>query len=66
MAYKLDGQLQAHLGRNLKAVYQPVVEEALPERLRNLLDAIDRNEVETSSGKIASSGRSPSRIEGCR
>jgi hypothetical protein len=38
----LEVPLQAHLGRNLKAIYQPVVAEAVPERLRRLLDAIER------------------------
>jgi hypothetical protein len=35
MAYGLDDQHQAHLGRTLRAVYQPVVEETLPVHLRN-------------------------------
>ena len=37
---KVDGQLQAHLGARLKAVYQTVVEESLPERLRVAAAAI--------------------------
>ena len=43
----VDGQHQAHLGANLRAFYQHVVEEKLPERLRSLLDALDRREMES-------------------
>jgi hypothetical protein len=52
MADKLDGQLQAHLGGSLRAVYQPMVAETLPDRLRHLLDALDRREsdLKTTSG----------------
>jgi hypothetical protein len=53
---KVDGQLQAHLGESLKAVFQTVVEESLPERLRDLLDALDRrgNEVEATKQRMTS------------
>ena len=43
----LDGgsqALQAHLGKNLKAVYQAVVDEPVPERLIKLLDELERKE----------------------
>jgi hypothetical protein len=40
----LQPQLQAHLGRNLKAVYQALVEEPVPERLLKLLDELERKE----------------------
>jgi hypothetical protein len=40
-------QLQAHLGGNLRALYQPVVEETLPDRLRDLLDALERQELQS-------------------
>jgi hypothetical protein len=39
-------QLQAHLGRNLQAVYQDVVKEPVPERLIKLLDGLKRQENE--------------------
>jgi hypothetical protein len=63
MAYKLDGQQQALLGGILRAVYQSVVEETLPERLRNLLDALDSPEMKSRPPpeETASSGRSASR-----
>jgi hypothetical protein len=44
VAPKMDGRLQAHLGRNLKTVYRPMVEEVLPDRLRHLLGALDLRE----------------------
>jgi Anti-sigma factor NepR len=37
-------QLQAHLGKNLKAIYQAVVDEPVPERLIKLLDELDELE----------------------
>jgi hypothetical protein len=40
----LQVPLQAHLGKSLEAVYQAVVEEAVPERLRQLLDELERRE----------------------
>ena len=48
--------MQAHLGARLKAVFQTVVEESLPERLRDLLDALDRrgNEVESTKQRMTS------------
>jgi hypothetical protein len=45
VAYVVDDEQQAHLGRILIALYQPVVEEALPDTFRNLLDALDRRGV---------------------
>jgi hypothetical protein len=37
-------QLQAHLGKTLKAVYQALVEEPVPEKLLKLLDLLDAQE----------------------
>jgi hypothetical protein len=45
-------------------VYQPVVEETLPERFRNLFDALERGEMKSRllpSEQIQSSGTSASR-----
>jgi hypothetical protein len=55
VAETVDGRLLAPLGGSLRAVHQPVVDETLPEPLRNLLDALGRrrNEVETTSGSAA-------------
>jgi hypothetical protein len=45
----LQVPLQAHLGKSLEAVYQSVVEESVPERLRNLLEELERRETMSSS-----------------
>jgi hypothetical protein len=45
----LQPQLQAHLGRSLKAVYDALVEEPVPERLLKLLDELERKEKEKKS-----------------
>jgi hypothetical protein len=37
-------QLQAHLGGNLQAAYQPVVEEPIPVDLLKLLERLQRKE----------------------
>ena len=38
----LEADLQAHIGRQLRAVYDEVVNEAVPDRFRQLLDALER------------------------
>jgi hypothetical protein len=42
----LQPQLQAHLGRTLKAVYGALVEEPVPQKLLDLLDELERKEKE--------------------
>jgi hypothetical protein len=42
----LQPQLQAHLGRTLKAVYDALVEEPVPQKLLQLLDELERKEKE--------------------
>jgi Anti-sigma factor NepR len=42
----LQPQLQAHLGRSLKAVYEALVEEPVPQKLLDLLDELERKEKE--------------------
>jgi hypothetical protein len=39
---KLEPDLQAHIGRQLRAVYDEVVEEGVPERFSRLLDELER------------------------
>jgi hypothetical protein len=46
-------QLQAHLGRNLQAVYQDVVKEPVPGRLIRLLDGLKRKEKEKGSDALS-------------
>jgi hypothetical protein len=53
----VDGQLQAYLGGKLRAVYRPVVEEALPQRFRDLLDALERRDLESRSRLIIAVSR---------
>jgi hypothetical protein len=45
---RLQAQLQAHLGRNLKAVYDALVEEPVPDRFLKLLDELERKETNSS------------------
>ncbi|HZA01841.1 MAG TPA: NepR family anti-sigma factor [Hyphomicrobiaceae bacterium] len=55
MAHIVDRQQQAHLGEILRAIYQQVVDETLPEPIGNLLDALERpaSEVKATSGSLA-------------
>ena len=57
MADALDRRQQAHLGEILRAEYQTVVEETLPERLGHVLDALDRcgEEAEATKADVAPS-----------
>lgn len=38
----LEADLQAHIGRQLRAVYEEVVNEAVPDRFLRLLDELER------------------------
>lgn len=40
----LDADLQAHIGRQLRAVYEEVVNEAVPEHLLRLLEGLERKQ----------------------
>jgi Anti-sigma factor NepR len=40
--------LQAHIGRQLRAVYDEVVEEAVPERFLRLLEELERKQAPRS------------------
>jgi hypothetical protein len=44
----LDADLQAHIGRQLRAVYEEVVNEAVPERLLKLLEELERKQAPPS------------------
>jgi Anti-sigma factor NepR len=41
---RLEADLQAHLGTKLKAVYQTLVDEPVPEKFLELLDELERRE----------------------
>jgi hypothetical protein len=42
----LEADLQAHIGRQLRAVYEEVVNEGVPERFRRLLEELERKKTE--------------------
>jgi HEPN domain-containing protein len=47
--FTVPTQLQAHLGGSLRAVYESVVNESVPDRLRKLLDELERREMKSRS-----------------
>ena len=42
----LEADLQAHIGRQLRAVYDEVVNEAVPDRFLQLLEELERKKAE--------------------
>jgi len=42
----LEAELQAHIGRQLRAVYDEVVNEAVPDRFLRLLEELERKKAE--------------------
>jgi hypothetical protein len=44
----LGGDLQAHIGRQLRAVYEEVASEDVPDRFLKLLEELERNETKKS------------------
>ena len=42
----LEADLQAHIGRQLRAVYDEVVNEAVPDRFLQLLEELERRKSE--------------------
>jgi hypothetical protein len=47
-AVALEADLQAHIGRQLRAVYEEVVNEAVPDRFLKLLEELDRKKAKRS------------------
>ena len=47
----LDRREQAHVGSVIRTVYQGTVDETLPERIRSLLDMLERSCAKTSAPK---------------
>ena len=41
-APRLKPQVQEHIGRQLRAVYDDVLKQPLPDRFRELMDKLDR------------------------
>ncbi len=44
----LEPELQAHIGRQLRAMYNEVVNEAVPDRLLKLLQELERKQAKKS------------------
>jgi hypothetical protein len=44
----LEGDLQAHIGRQLRAVYEEVVTEDVPDRFVKLLEELERKKADRS------------------
>jgi hypothetical protein len=44
----LGGDLQAHIGRQLRAVYDEVASEGVPDRFLKLLEELERKEAKKS------------------
>jgi hypothetical protein len=44
----LGGDLQAHIGRQLRAVYDEVASEAVPDRFLKLIEELERKEAKKS------------------
>jgi hypothetical protein len=44
----LEADLQAHIGRQLRAVYEEVVNEAVPDRFLKLLEELERKKAKRS------------------
>jgi len=45
-AATLEADLQAHIGRQLRAVYEEVVSEAVPDRFVQLLEELERKKAQ--------------------
>ena len=44
----LEPDLQRHIGRHLRALYDEVVNEAVPDRFLQLLEELERKEAQSS------------------
>ena len=44
----LEKDLQQHIGRHLRAIYDDVVNETVPDRFRQLLEELERKEANRS------------------
>ncbi|HVV93575.1 MAG TPA: NepR family anti-sigma factor [Hyphomicrobiales bacterium] len=52
----MDPELQAHIGRHLKAAYEDILNQPVPDRFRQLLDQLSESEgsssEESNGGKV--------------
>ena len=44
----MDAELQAHIGRHLKAAYEDILNQPVPDRFHQLLEALDKREAKPS------------------
>lgn len=49
-APEMDNELQAHIGRHLKAAYEDILTQSVPDRFLQLLEALETSE--KADGKI--------------
>jgi hypothetical protein len=52
----MDAELQAHIGRHLKAAYEDILNQPVPDRFNQLLEALDRREAAGSSDEESNDG----------
>lgn len=52
----VDGELQAHIGRKLKASYDDILGQPVPDRFLELLKALEDKEKSQSDGAANGSG----------
>jgi hypothetical protein len=48
---ELDSELQAHIGRHLKAAYEDILDQSVPDRFIDLLKALEAKESGQSGSK---------------
>lgn len=52
----MDSELQAHIGRHLKAAYEDILNQPVPDRFRQLLDQLGESE-ESSANEEPNDGK---------
>lgn len=53
---ELDTELQAHIGRHLKAAYEDVLHQPVPDRFRELLAALSESEKKPGDSERGADG----------
>lgn len=54
----MDAELQAHIGRHLKAAYDDVLNQPVPDRFHQLLEALQKREAaQDAMDEVADDGR---------
>jgi hypothetical protein len=55
----VDGELQAHIGRKLKAAYDDILGQPVPDRFLELLKALEEREQGQADGVQPPAGNAP-------